>query len=318
MLSLQATAQQIVALSSSEKISIRGLSVVDDNTIWASGTQGKIGLSTDGGKTWIWNQVKGLEKTDFRDIEGFDARTAVIMGIDSPGVVLKTFNGGQTWKIVHTENISGVFMDAMEFWENGNGIIVGDPIDRKPFILRTSDFGNNWTRYTHHNITDFNEGEAMFASSGTNIRAYSNKEAVMITGGKSSRILLHEKWYDLPLLQGQNSTGANSIAVSKGRFIVVGGDFMHDTIRTGNAAISHDGKTWTIPTTPPYGYRSCVEFISHKTFITCGTSGVDISTDSGENWKLISREGYHVVRRAKNGTAVYLAGSKGRIAVLRF
>jgi hypothetical protein len=61
-----------------------------------------------------------------------------------------------------------------------------------------------------------------------------------------------------------------------------------------------------------------VEFISQKTFITCGTSGVDISTDNGENWKLISREGYHVVRRAKNGTAVYLAGSKGRIAVLRF
>lgn len=292
--------------------------MVDNHTIWVSGTQGKIGLSTDGGKTWTWNQVKGFEKTDFRDIEGFDGRTAVIMGIDSPGVVLKTFNGGQTWKTVFIDHIAGVFMDAMEFWEDGNGMIVGDPIKQKPYILRSSDFGNTWTRYLDHTIADLKEGEAMFASSGTNIRALSKKEAVIITGGKSSRILIHENWYDLPLIQGQTSTGANSIAVSKDRFIVVGGDFMSDTMATGNAAISNDGKEWRNPKRPPHGYRSCVEYIGNKTFIACGTSGVDMSTDNGENWKLISKEGYHVVRKAKKGNAIYLAGSKGRIAVLRF
>ena len=316
-LAIKTNAQEIIPIATGESISIRGLSVVDDRTIWVSGTQGKIGLSLDGGKTWAWNQVNGFEKTDFRDIEGFDARTAVIMGIDSPGVVLKTFNGGKTWKAVYTENIAGVFMDAMEFWEDGNGMIVGDPIDQKPYILRTSDFGNNWVRYTDHKIEDFKNGEAMFASSGTNIKAVSKKEAVIITGGISSRILLNEKWYDLPLMQGQTSTGANSIAIEKGRFIVVGGDFMKDTIRTGNAAISNDGKKWFVPTTPPHGYRSCVEFIGQKTFISCGTSGVDISTDNGENWNLISKEGYHVVRKAKKGNTIFLAGSKGRMAKMR-
>lgn len=314
----QLNAQQIIPIYSGEQISIRGLSVVDDNTIWVSGTQGKIGLSTDGGKTWNWNQVKGYEKTDFRDIEGFDEHTAVIIGIDSPGVVLKTFNGGQTWKTVYTEHLSGVFMDAMEFWEDGNGMIVGDPIHHIPYILRSSDFGNTWIRYLDHKIANFNEGEAMFASSGTNIRALSKKEAVMITGGKSSRFLLHDKWYELPLMQGQTSTGGNSIAVSKGKLVVVGGDFMKDTITTGNAAISNDGKEWSTPLRPPHGYRSCVEYIEDKTFITCGTSGVDISTDNGETWTLLTKEGYHVVRKAKKGKAIFLAGSKGRIAAVRF
>lgn len=317
LLSLNTIAQEIISLNSGEKISIRGLSVVDDQIIWASGSQGKVGLSTDGGQHWSWNQIKGFEKTDFRDIEGFDARTAIIMGIDSPGVVLKTYNGGQSWKLVYRDDRSGVFMDAMEFWENGNGIIIGDPINAKPYILRTSDFGNSWIPYTDHKISDFKMGEALFASSGTNVRAISTKEAVMITGGTFSRILVHEKWYDLPILQGQNSTGANSIAVTKGKWIVVGGDFMRDTLRVGNSAISNDGKTWRIPTTSPHGYRSCVEFIGQNMSVACGTSGVDISTDNGENWTLISQESYHVVRKAKKGNAIFLAGAKGRIAKLK-
>ena len=309
-------AQEIIPLNSQEKISIRGLSVVDNQTIWVSGTQGKIGLSIDGGKTWKWKQVKGFEKTDFRDIEGFDANTAIIMGIDSPGVVLKTKDGGQSWLEVYRDNLSGIFMDAMEFWEDGSGIIVGDPIDHKPYILKTKDWGEHWERYTNHQIADLKDGESMFASSGTNIRK-KGKAFVMITGGKHSRILLDEKWHTLPLIQGETSTGANSIALSKKRFIVVGGDFTKDTNQTGNAAISKNGMDWFTPQTPPHGYRSCVEYLGGKTFITCGTSGVDISTDNGQNWRLLSKDSYHVIRQAKNGNAVFLAGSKGQIALLK-
>jgi photosystem II stability/assembly factor-like uncharacterized protein len=295
--------------------------VVDDQTLWVSGTQGKVGLSTDGGKTWTWQHVKGFEKTDFRDIEAFDARTAVIMGIDSPGVVLKTFNAGASWKLVHTDHSSGIFMDAMEFWEDGNGMIVGDPIKGQLYILRTADFGNSWSRYTQHKITTTVEGEAMFASSGTNIRIFSRNEGIVVTGGRSSRVLIHEKWHPLPLLQGATSTGANSIAVSDIRrprkhLIVVGGDFLRDTLRTGNCALSRDGIHWSTPDIPPFGYRSCVEFIRNKTFIACGTSGVDITTDAGKIWQNISKDSYHVVRKAKKGSAIFLAGSRGRVAKL--
>ena len=70
------------------------------------------------------------------------------------------------------------------------------------------------------------------------------------------------------------------------------------------------------PEIGPHGYRSCVIYLSEETLITCGTSGVDISKDGGKNWLLISKEGFHVVQKSKNGHAVFLAGSNGRIAKL--
>jgi len=66
-------------LTSGTPTSIRGLSVVSDEVVWVSGSNGTIGRSTDGGKNWKWMKVRGFEKTDFRDIEAFEAATAVII-----------------------------------------------------------------------------------------------------------------------------------------------------------------------------------------------------------------------------------------------
>ena len=99
--------------------------------------------------------------------------------------------------------------------------------------------------------------------------------------------------------------------------IVVGGDFTKKDDQTKNCVISKDGgSTWHFPTSAPNGYRSCVEYLFDKTWITCGLNGVDISIDEGNHWKSISTESFHVVRKAKNGTEVYFAGNKGRIGKL--
>src|SRR5881275_2938915 len=83
-----AKAQQIKILTDSSKISLRGLSVVNDNVIWASGSSGKVARSIDGGKNFEWITVKGYEQRDFRDIEAFDANTALIMAVAEPAVML--------------------------------------------------------------------------------------------------------------------------------------------------------------------------------------------------------------------------------------
>ncbi len=317
-------AQHIETLHSGTGISLRGLSVVDDKVVWAGGSGGTVGRSVDSGKTWKWIQVKGFEKTDFRDIEAFDAATAVVMGIAEPAYILKTNDGGNTWKVVFEDRRKGMFLDAMEFWNEQSGIVIGDPLDGRIFIARTFDGGDTWQGLPPQNYPMAKPGEAMFAASGTNVRPLSKKEACFVTGGTVSRLFIRNKTIDLPLLQGRETTGANSIAVYDNKkqrpakhMVVVGGDFGADSIGIQNCAVSKDGgNTWAIPETPPKGYRSCVEFIAKKKLVSCGTTGVDVSEDGGMNWKLISEEGFHVCRKAKNGKAVFLAGKDGRIVKL--
>lgn len=319
-----AYAQKIQMLTNKDAVSIRGLSVVDDKIIWASGSNGMVARSADSGKTWKWMQVPGFEKADFRDIEAFDAATAIIMAIAEPAYILKTHDGGNTWRKVFVDDRKGMFLDAMEFWNEESGIVIGDPVNGKIFVARTFDGGETWQQLPENNLPAGEKGEAMFASSGTNIRAISLSEAAFVTGGTKARFFIRDKKTDLPLMQGKETTGANSLAVYKNKkrkpakhMVTVGGNFSADTIAADNCAITADaGNTWTIPQTPPHGYRSCVEYITAKHLITCGTSGVDISTDGGLNWQLISKESFHVCRKAKKGNTVFLAGRGGRIAKL--
>jgi len=303
------------------RTSIRGLSAVSDKIVWVSGSNGTVGRSVDGGATWTWLTVPGFEKRDFRDIEAFDEKTAVIIAIAEPADILKTTDGGKTWKLVYENKTVGMFMDAMEFWNHDSGIIVGDPIDGRFFVTRTFDGGDSWQDIPHAELPKADSTEGCFATSGTNIRALSPGEACFVSGGPlRSRLFIRDKAIDLPLLNGATSTGANSIAVKNPHtFIVVGGDFAKDTVQDKNCFLTLDGgATWIRPTTPPHGYRGCVEYINDSTVLSCGTSGVDISTDNGMNWNLISSASFHVCRKAKKGKTVFLAGSNGRVAKLIF
>ena len=323
-IALALSAQKIEILASNPAVSLRGLSVVDDNIIWASGSSGMVAKSVDGGKSWTWMQVPEFEKADFRDIEAFDKETAIIMAIADPAYILKTHDGGNNWQKVFIDERNGMFLDAMEFWNEKSGIVIGDPVNGKLFIARTFDGGDSWQPLPENNLPEGEMGEAMFASSGTNIRAISLSEAAFVTGGTKARIFIRDKKIDLPLMQGKETKGANSLAVYKNKrrkaalnLIAVGGDFAADTIAAQNCAISnHGGKTWYNPQIAPHGYRSCIEYITKKKLITCGTSGVDISVDGGLTWQLISKESFHVCRKAKKGKCVFLAGRDGRIAKL--
>jgi hypothetical protein len=316
-------AQSVEILNTGTKTSIRGLSVVDDRIIWVSGSNGTVGKSLDGGKNWVWIKVRGFETTDFRDIEAFDEKTAVIMGIAEPAYILKTFNGGESWKLVFSDSTKGIFLDAMDFFPDGRGVVIGDPVEGRMYMARTIDNGSNWQRIAFDKLPELAEGEAFFASSGTNVRPLNYEESVIVTSGKKSRLYLRGKLIDMPIIQGGESTGANSITVwNRGnkveKMVVVGGDFGKDTLKQHNCFYTTNlGKTWVAPKEGPHGYRSCVEFIDKNTLIACGTSGVDISKDGAKTWQLISPKSFHVCRMAKTGNSVFLAGSNGTIAKLK-
>ncbi|MEO7306665.1 MAG: oxidoreductase [Ferruginibacter sp.] len=321
---LATTAQTVKLFNSGSKASLRGLSVVSDKIIWVSGTAGSVGRSVDAGDTWTWTTVKGFEKADFRDIEAFDSSTAIIMGIADPAYILKTTNGGQSWKVVFEDTTKGMFLDAMEFWNEQNGIVIGDPVGDKIFIARTFDGGENWSQtpagrgIPAANIPTADKGEAFFASSGTNVRKLNKQEAVFVSGGLRAHLFMRDKKIDLPILQGKTSTGSNSIAVKNTKcMIIVGGDFTAKDDTVKNCVITLDGgETFTEPVGGPHGYRSCVEYLNKKTWISCGLNGVDYSTDEGQTWSWINKDSFHAVRKAKKGKAVYFSGGGGRIGKL--
>lgn len=322
------TLPKVEILNTGVKTSIRGLSVVNNNVVWVSGSNGMVGKSSNAGKNWKWMVVKGFEKSDFRDIEAFDANIAIIMAIaepeNAPAYILKTTDGGDTWKVVYENKTKGMFLDAIEFRDPKNGMVIGDPVDGRFFMAKTTDAGNTWNELPAEQRFVADSGEAFFASSGTNIRMLYNRSVVIASGGKNSRLFYNKTIFDVPMTKGKETAGTNSVAVydnykksSANKIIIVGGDFKADSLIDKNCFFSNNGgKKWERPKTPPHGYRSCVEFLDKETIITCGLNGVDYSFDGGRNFYSISKEGFHVCRYARIGNTVYLAGGNGKIGKL--
>jgi len=304
--------------------SFRALSVVNDSIAWLGGTAGTVGRSTNGGKTWTFTQVPGMEKVDFRTLYAFDKRRAIIANAGSPAYIMLTQDGGATWKEVYKNEDPDAFFDGVDFWNDNEGIIFGDPIKGRMLMLRTRDGGFTWEGIAGAPL--LRDGEASFAASGTGIRCVNSKEVIIATGGKTSRLFLSndkgQTWrvINAPILQGESTTGIFSVAFRNPKEgIIVGGDYKRDSLVTDHIFYTLDGgRIWKKPTAPTRGYRECVEYIDSKIVISSGPNGIDISRDSGVTWKPLSDErGYSVVRKARKGTRIIAAGGKGRIALLR-
>jgi photosystem II stability/assembly factor-like uncharacterized protein len=321
-------AQTITVLQQGKPTSIRGLSVVDDSVAWISGSNGYIAITRDGGKNWDWQQVKGFEKADFRDIEAFSDKEAVIMSSGTPALILKTTDGGANWQVKYRNADTAYFFDAMDFADKKHGYILGDPIGGKFVLMETKDDGETWNSFK--NTPDALPGEAAFAASGTCLRVEKDNIINIVTGGSRSRLLIliddkiaPGKWIniDLALTHGKSSQGAFSLANGDGS-VIVGGDYQKDHLIDSVAEYwystdEHGRGVMLLATKPPAGFQSCVEYIKEQTFLSTGTPGSNITTDGGKTWTKIDDASYNVCRKAKHGKLFLLAGNAGKIGILR-
>lgn len=334
--------------SSQGQTSFRGLSVVTDKVVWVSGSKGTVGLSKDAGKSWKWMQIPGFEKSDFRDIEAFDKNTAIIMASGTPAVILKTVDGGDNWKVVFRDNRPEMFLDAMDFWDKKRGMLVGDPINGRFVLLETTNGGDSWRVLDSTLCPEAHDSEAVFAASGTSLRCWGKNEFGFVTGGKHTRFLRSRtstfELYELKLdiIHENSRQGTFSFTIAQQFVFFCGGDYLLDESKDWRSlqAVFADIRFEKFEKLNGYGndtvyksvfekegYKSCIEFLKEKhkqLFIvmtgTSGTTFLIVPESFSEDSFFVERitEGFHVVRKAKKGKAVFLAGSKGRIAKLNY
>ena len=319
-LTITAKAQdyKVSLLDSGKNTSIRGLSVVDNNVAWLSGSGGWV-AKTINGKDFTWQQLKGYEKIDFRDIEAFSKDEAIIVSAGSPAYILKTTDGGTNWNKVYENVDTAIFLDGMDFFNKKQGIIFGDPINGQMQILQTKDAGNTWQNTSAKANINLAKGEGGFAASGTTIRTFKNL-VYIATGGLQSNLYVSKNrgkdWekYVLPMVQGVASQGCFSLAVDKNRLFITGGDYLKDQSSTKNYFyLDFYNWEWKQTDKPPFGYKSSIEIVAPNHLISTGTSGTDISLDNGLSWQTLTKKGFNVCKKAKKGNLILLAGGRGKV-----
>ena len=281
----------LVTLDSRVESSFRGLSVVNQKVVWVSGTDGTVLRTIDGGKNWENISVPNIEKIDFRDVEGFNKNTAIVMGIASPARFYKTTDGGQNWKLVHFDDRAGVFFDGMSFWNKNDGIAFSDPVDGQHLLIRTTDGGDTWHEIPKEGFPHKLNPEFGFAASGTGIPVQGRKTVWLGMGGVKSRVFKSEdggmNWSvaETPVVHGGQSTGIYSVAFKNKKVgISVGGDYTNQSIKNTMAYSNDGGATWHLPEKQTHQYRECVAHYRGNIFFAVGPSGFDMTTDNGKNW----------------------------------
>jgi hypothetical protein len=210
---------------------LRGIDSVDGKVAWASGTEGTVLRTTDGGVHWTKCTVPDAARDgatlDFRGVQGFDAETAIAMS-SGPGAksrLYKTTDGCATWRLLLANpDAPGGFFDS--FWMNGKrGIVLGDPVGERFVVFLTTDGGAKWGRDRRAGLSLQKRELAAFAASNTSVARGDELFArAFATGGTSGSFFFsrpftkEEQWNGLldKVVRKEGSWKSSPIPVGSG------------------------------------------------------------------------------------------------------
>jgi len=311
---------QLQMQESHTKESLRGVSVVDQKTVWVSGTHGTYLVTFDGGNTWTPHQVPGAESLDFRGVKAFgNSAFLLAAGPGDQSRIYHTSDFGKHWELQFKNPEPKGFLDCMTFSDEQHGIVVGDPVNGKFQTIRTEDGGKNWRYADSSGMPPTIEGEGAFAASNSCITV-SEGNVWFVAGGTAARVFYSKdggaNWtaMETPIVHGAASQGIFSVAFRDALHgVIAGGDYSHPEQGGNNLATTDDGgKTWKLVPISPQRFFSAIAYISSDSILAVGSSASAFSKDRLRNWDFLLPGGFNAVD-SKSGV-LYVVGSDGKIA----
>ncbi|NJX16247.1 WD40/YVTN/BNR-like repeat-containing protein [Tamlana crocina] len=315
---------EIETLLQDSTLSIRAIEILDANSLAFAASKNTYGLYNSSRNKWLISQQEHDSlNLEFRAV-GNNQNDFFMLSVANPALLFKTGDKGKM-ELVYKEIHENVFYDAMDFWNDKEGIAIGDSTDGCLSVIVTRDGGETWTKLTCDQLPKGIENEGAFAASDTNIAIVGDHTWFATTAGRVYYSPDKAKtWqvFDTPIVKEKDTEGIYSIDFYDGlNGFAIGGDYTNPDANSANKIKTTDGgKTWQlVAKNQNPGYRSCVQYIPNsngKELVAIGFKGIDFSNDAGETWKNLSDEGFYTIRFL-NDSVAYAAGA-GRISRLTF
>lgn len=310
-----------------DSISIRAITI-DTDKIWFAGNKGKYGyINIETEKGLNGHVAKDTLQLEFRSIAKTNNHI-FILSVGNPALLYRISKDGSKIDLVYQENDEKVFYDSMQFWNDQEGIAMGDPTEDCLSVIITRDGGSNWTKLSCNDLPQTVEGEAAFAASNSNL-VIKGDHAWMVSGGKQSRVFHSadkgKTWnvHKTPIVQGEAMTGiftADFYDLENG--FIAGGNYDKPDQHFENKAVTtNGGEDWDlIAENKGFGYASCIQYVPNsnaQALVCVGASGLQYSSDSGESWTpLAADKELYTIRFMNDSTAI--AAGKNKIIRIQF
>lgn len=296
------------------------------NYLWVAGENNAIYLSQNNGVSWKKKSIPNALQYDFRDIEVFDEKTAIVMGAGSgiKSVLYLTEDSGNSWLLLNQNKTEKGFYNSIAFWDRKNGLLLGDPVDNYYVVKRTTDGGKTWQRIKQSNLPVIRKNESAFAASGNTLIVGKGGKAWFTTGGEQASVYVSynygNNWLrlEVPLYDQTLTAGGYALYSYLNKVFVVGGDYKNRGAQYSNLS-TIENNTVSEVRSGNKGLRTAMSCVGSVCIIT-GKLSSDISFNYGVTWQQLRNNngeiGFYTL--ASNNELFLAAGADGKVGVLSF